>query len=558
MQALCYLTVRLWINGVRRAVQHPARLVLLVMFLALFGLPMLMSIGTSIGMREQPALPPGMVLPDDELLALGMVVHVVMFWMVLGSSHHTVPIISLSDVHFLFPSPLRRLRLLLFLLVTRGALSSVLTLLVLVVMLVGMGNQLIALTISGVKQWHPVVSLAYPALYLLAYLSLLIWKVLFLVHEARDERFRLRLRVISWSLVAVLAAVLGWQAYRARLAGEDMLEAIVWQVLYAPGLAVVLLPIRALPEAMFAFYMGWTPFVTAGFAVWGLALVAGLRGMVVHQQWLYEAGVRMATFAAQYQQQRTNPLLWVQSSLTRSGTPSERTARFFERWTPEGVWAIFWLNTILLMRMGSYLFGGVAIVFAFMILMTILSASSFGASSAIVMMTVFQYTGLLMSITFLQIWFSGAVKRSEAHKALPFPARCVVLMESLPVAIVLSVVLTLYYLVCLILSPQSVGVLTGHWAVSVSLSLPMCLVFLGMYLLNPDPGDYTQRVLTNMLMIPALLLVALPSAIVLLGGLALGLPFWAGSMVAVLVNAGIAWFLVCVAGGRYAVLNPAD
>lgn len=558
MRALWFLTWRLLVNSIRRTLRHPVRAVIFMLLLVCMGFPIAMSLAVGHSVNESLAAP---FMPTDELIALIMLVHLSMLWTALSPWYSTMLIVGPADEHFLFPSPLRRLGVFLFLLVTRGVATSIFILFALVMVVLGVGNELIVSIAAGQQRMQSGAVWAYPVMYLLAFLGLLAIGMLILLRDEQSEGFRARLRLIFWAVLGVLGIQVGWHSYRAYAAREDMMQAVVWRVLYDPAVAIPLLPLRGLAEAAVAFYRGWSPYVTAGFVTWGSVAAGAFLLLARQEAWLYDLGTRVASLTIAYRARRQNPLMQAQDFVIQraQGRRQARRWHLFKRWTPQGVWALLWCNGILLTRMGSYLLFSVLVMFlgiTTMALVNILSHKDLPPDPA--MLITLQYSGAFFVLTFSQAWISNALKRAELTKSLPFPARQTVLMEVLPTALLLFLFLTAYWVICCALLPNHARLLTYHYAVGISLVLPLNLCVMMVSLINPDPGDHVQRVLLNLLLFPAILVTALPTVLVVVFAFAVDMPLWLNALLVAGVNVGMTWALVSAAGESYALMNPAE
>ena len=561
MRPLWFLTFRLLINSIRRALRHPARAIVFLLVAGFFGLSIVMNLLTLPHVDTLPVSPVAPPLPMHHLLALVMAVHALMIWSALSPAHSTIALFSMADVHFIFPSPLRRFPAFLFLLATRGLVTSTITMFLLAVVVFGVGSELLAeamLGRSNLRVWHVW---AYPAMYLLAFVGLLLVGMLTLLLDERHTGLRDRLRRVMQVVLATIALMLGWHAYHARARGEDPLEAVIAGLLHDPFVAVLVFPLRVLGEAAVAFYQGWTPYVTFGFLFWGGVVAFTLLALARNEHWLYDLGAKVASLTVDYRAIRQSPLMQAQEFVLRRREKRKRVARWrlFEYWTPQGVWALLWCNGILVMRIGGYLLTSVAIMLLIMSAVTLMSMRSQAADMLNVgMAVVFQYTATVFVLMGWQTWLSYALKRTEITKPLPFAGWAIVLMEVLPAAIILVMFLTGFWVLCSLAMPSHLPLLTFNYAIGACLALPLSLALMLVTLINPDPGDYTQRFLLTLLIVPALLVAATPTILAVVVGLALGLSFWLNALIVAVVNVGVAWVLVRVAGEVYQRMNPTD
>lgn len=567
MRALWFLTWRLLVNSIRRTLRHPVRAVVFALVVGWFGFMMVGNLIFAISTRMRTAsyLPPDFTLISmDNLIALIMAVHLTMLWQPLTpwTGFSSVPLFTPADVNFLFPSPQKRLTVFFFLLFTRGLANSLFTLLILVFMVLTMGNELVVSALAGRHPSHAVLSWTYPLMYLLAFSALLVAGILIALREERQEGFRRLLSAAFWCVVGLLAGMLGIQGYRAWSAGYEPLQEVVWHVLYNPVVAMPLLPLRALAEAALVFYRGWSPYVTAGFLLWGSFAAAMVWLLVRQEGWLYDLAAKMSALTTAYTLRRRSPAQAAYAdivSYTASLGSDIPRWRLFERWTPQGVWALLWAHSLLLVRMAWGMVFSWAISFGIMlVLLIVLANTRYGQQMYLHMALVTLYMSSFFILLFSQVLLVVAVRRAEMNKALPFPTRQVVLMEVLPPSIIVWFLQTVSWGVFCLLLPEHWRTLTSHYLIIFS-TVPLWHTGLFLlYVILPDQSDYTQRVLFGVLLFPLLFILTLPAVAVWLIVLWLDWPTVTASIAIVAVNALATWVLTGIAGERYAQMSLVD
>ncbi|MDW8104123.1 MAG: putative ABC exporter domain-containing protein [Armatimonadota bacterium] len=568
MQALWYLVGRQLVNSLRRTLRHPLRLAVFLLVVGWFGFLIWSSLFFTVGvqMREAPPSPADLqLISRDSLLALIIAAHLGILWYPLTPwiGFTTVPLFTPADVHFLFPSPQRRLRVFFFLLLVRGFANSLFLLLALLLLVPALGHELIASVLTGRPLSHLVYVWAYPLMYLLAFVGLLLCGTWIALKEEQREGFRRLVAMGFWSVAGVLAGMLGMYAYRAWREGYEPLQEVVWHVLHNPMVAVPLTPLRALAEAALAFYGGWTPYVTLGFLLWG-GLAGGMFWLLARQEgWLYELAARMSSWTTVHLLRRQNPAQAAYtdtvSYLASLGQAIPRWS-LFERWVPQGVWALLWCHSLILWRMvrGMRFSWGVFLTVVGVMLVVVLRSVRAEREVYSVVGGLVLYLSAFFDLFFAQIVLGVAVRRVEMSKALPFTTRQIVWMEILPLSLFVWGALAVLWGVFCVLSLPHWHQLTAHFLQVVSLVLLWHAGLLMLYLLVPDQSDYTQRVLFGVLFFPVLFLTTLPTLALWSAGMWLSLPPLVTAGVVVAGNALAAELVVRVAAERYARLNPAE
>jgi hypothetical protein len=566
MQALWFLTWRLLVNSIRRTFTNPLRATLAVLVVLWFTFTMWSNLFFSL----QQASPTVTPLPADlrqfhteYLIALLMGIHLVMLWQPLFPvGFRTVPLFTQADVNFLFPSPQRRLPVFLFLLLTRGLVNSLLVLLILLIMAVAIGHDLLVSLFTGNVPPHARLTWVYPAMYLLAFVTLLITGVLIALREEHRQGFRRRLKWMFWGLMGALAAVLGWHGYRAWQGGADPLHEVVWHLLHNPILVVPLFPVRALAEAALAFTAGWTPAVSLGFALWGGAVAAAVYLLLRYEYLLYDVAAQIATLSSSFALRRQSPAHAAYEASVAAAQKRKRTVRWrlFERWVPQGAWALLWCHSLLMLRLSNILQIPLTVFIGSVVMATVfmLQARSLTPSEQMGFMVAIQYMSTVLLVLTTQSWLVSVIRRAEMNKSLPFAARVVLWTEVLPPTLMVWLLQILLWAVFGSILPMYLLALGLHMLIGMSFVPLLFSVMLTVYLWFPDQSDYTQRMLLGVLLFPALLLASAPAFIMLSIGALFRLPFWVQAVAMVVGNLSLSCLGVLVAAGQYTRINLAE
>jgi hypothetical protein len=566
MQALWFLTWRLLVNSVRRTFTNPLRATLAVLVILWFAF----TIGSNLFFSLRHASVTATPLPADlrqfhteYLIALLMGVHLVMLWQPLFPvTFRTVPLFTQADIHFLFPSPQRHLPVFLFLLFTRGLVNSLVVLLILLIMAVAMGHDLLVSLFTGNVPAHARLTWVYPTMYLLAFVALLITGILIVLREERQPGFYRRLKGMFWGLMGALASVLGWHGYRAWQRGSDPLQEMVWHLLHNPILVVPLFPLRALAEAAVAFSAGWTPAVSLGFVLWGGALGGAMVLLWRYEHLLYDVAAQIATLSTSYAWRRQSPAQAAYEASVAAAQKRKRTVRWrlFERWVPQGAWALLWCHSLLMLRLSNALQIPLTVLLGslVMVLVFIVRGEGLTPSDKVGFMVVIQYMSTVLLVLTTQSWLVSVIRRAEMNRSLPFAARVVLWTEVLPPTLTVWLLQIPLCAVFGVILPTYLLTFILHALVSMSFVPLLFTVMLTVYLMFPDQSDYTQRMLLGVLLFPALLLASAP-ALVALGICALfGLPFWAQATTMIAANLGVWWVSILLAAQQYVHINLAE
>ncbi|MEN3000262.1 MAG: putative ABC exporter domain-containing protein [Armatimonadota bacterium] len=571
-RVLVFLTVRVAVNSFRRAFENPLRAVLTVLVV---GFLLCSWGGALVGALLEPVRPPRapqlMLDPETVLMrSMAIVLGLHLIYIVLGIMpaflRGQFSYFVEGDVNFLFPTPVRALSLFRGLLLVRGAIGTLFLMLFLFFyLLLSGGRSIRQLAMVAEPQASGWALLVYPPLFMLMSLALLWLGVAVRLMEERRPRILwwFWAGVLSWAFVGVgLVAgrvwFLMWQdemAFAAALqASMDWWFAYVW-----------LLPARALSDAALIIYQGWTPAMGLGLLFW-LGVLLWADGQIARDAGrLYELASQMAQRGARFRAARGDPMqMMYQSALERMSGRNRpvRTLRWLERWTPRGVWALLWRDLLLSWRLQGW-----GLVFMLLLLVAI-PAIPLGivryipikeqvviAKSIYVMI---QYLIVVMAALGSYYGIVDLLRRVDFQKPFPFSSREVVLVESLPTAILFLIVQALVALVATFFFPQAWGFWLGIGLVVASFAPVLQMAIWMMALLNPDPNDYTQRLVLGLLMFPVIVLVGLPGGLLLVIGLVLKLSPLLIALLVMAANLSVGAILVAINARLYEQFSPVD
>lgn len=571
-QVLLFLTVRVAVNSLRRAFENPLRAVLTILLL---GLLLCSWGGALLGMLLEPVRPsrmPQLMLEPEVVLgrSMAIVIGLHMLYIVLGIlpafSRGQFSYFVEGDVNFLFPTPVRPVSLFRGLLLARGAIGTLFLMLFLFFyLLMSGGRSLRQLAMVAEPQASGWAVLIYLPLFMLMSLSLL-WLG---VAVRLMEEHRPRIRWWFW------AGILGWALLSVGLVGGHT-WVLVQQQEMGPAAAlqasfdwlpayVCLLPVRALSDAMLVIYQGWTPAIGLGLLFW-LGVLLWADGRIAREGGrLYELASQMAQRGARFRAARHDPVrIMYQNALERMGKRNRpvRTLRWLERWTPRGVWALLWRDLLLSWRLQGW-----GLVFLLLLLIA-LPAIPLGIvrytveknplTLAKLIYVMIQYIVVLMTAMGSYYGIADLLRRVDFQKPLPFSSHAVVLMESLPTAVLFLTVQLVVSLIATLFFPQAWSFWLGMGLALASFAPVLQMAMWMMAFLNPDPNDYTQRLVLGLLIFPVILLAGLPGGLILGVGLALKISPLLVAPIVIAANLSVGAILVAINSRLYEQFNPVD
>jgi hypothetical protein len=570
-RVLIYLTLRVVVNSIRRAFANPLRAVLTTFVLAFF----LCGWGGALigSLAENPArAQPDMLQPQRLMLrSIGLVVIIhwfyVVFTIIPSVFRPAYALVQESDVHYLFTTPLKPLALFRGMILIRGLFGALFFLMLLAVYLLLFGGARLRLLATVQEPVAPAIALlGYPMMYLLVFSTALLWSIALEAMEitGRSVRSWVSRLLVGWAALS-FALTAGYLVYLRRSLDEFAFltalgEAVDWLPAY-----VLLLPVRGLADAAIVLYQGFTPAMGVSFALWLVGVLLANRLLVRYQGVLYEVGASLARKGAAARASQRDPLgTYLQRKAEAASAKPLRTLRWLERWTPRGALALLWRDLLITWRASGWgnllmvaLMAAAPVGLALLIHYTapperdVRLALRLGYAVAQMLTAFFISFGAFYG-------FTDMLRRVEWQKPLPFSPRAVMVVESLPSVVFFAGSQLLAALVISLWFPDDWLFWLGSSIVATSWAIVLMMAMLSIALINPDPTDYTQRLLSGVLMVPALLFSGAPGAAIWLLGVGLQWNLWLMVGLSCLTNLFAAFALTAFNGALYEKFSPID
>lgn len=571
LQVLLFQTVRVFVNGVRRAFGNPVRAILTLVIVgfvvcgwggALFGSLMDSPRQTPLPTELQPA--------QIVARSLGIVLIVHWFYVVLtiipSVFRPAQILIQESDVHYLFTTPLKPITLFRGIILIRGLLGALffMVLLLLYIAMFGGANlRMVAMTQQpAASSWAMLV---YPLLYLLVFTAALLGSVAL---EAMEVAGRSRRKAWAWGLIgwAVVCVLLvgGRMWYIGAQGGGEFIELLGQAVNWTPAY-VWLLPVRALADAALVLYNGFTPAMGFGFAFWLFGAALGNATLSRYQSRLYEVGASLARKGAQARATQRDPYrVFLERKAESAANKPVRTLRWLERWTPRGALALLWRDLLITWRASGW--GNLVVIAILAVLpIALMLLTQLGANPERDVRTALRVIYVVaQSLSVFLIAFGAyygmtdMLRRVEWQKPLPFSPRSVVVVEALPTVVLFSLSQLFTVVAASALFPQDWLFWLGGSLVAVSWAIVLQMAMLWIALVNPDPTDYTQRLLTGVLMVPALFFSGAPGLGVWILGVVFKWNLLLSAGLAFSANLFVGMVLTAVNSALYEKFSPVD
>jgi hypothetical protein len=571
-RALGYLTLRVVVNSLRRAFANPLRAILTTLVLAFvlcgWGGALLGSLMETPAARARPDL----FQPQQLMLrSLGLVVLIhwfyVVFMVIPSVLRPAYALVQESDVHYLFTTPLKPLTLFRGMILIRGMFTALFFLMVLTVYLLLFGGARLRLLSTMQEPAAPAIALlCYPILYLLVFSASLLWSIALEAMEitGRSVRRWVLRALVGWAVLSFVLTA-GYLVYLRRMPEEfAFLTALGKAVDWLPAY-VLLLPVRGLADAAIVLYQGVTPAMGVSFALWLAGVLLANWALARHQDALYEVGASLARKGAAARASQRDPMgTYLQRKAETASAKPLRTLRWLERWTPRGVWALLWRDLLITWRASGWgnllmvaLMAAAPVGLALLIHYTAPAERDVRLALKIAYAVAQAMTAFFISFGAFY-GFTDMLRRVEWQKPLPFSPRAVMVVESLPSVVFLPrrSCLPRWSSAC---GSPATG--SSGWAAvwqRPAWATVLMMAMLAIALINPDPTDYTQRLLSGVLIVPALLLTGAPGAAIWFLGVGLQWNLWLMVGLSCLTNLFAAFALTAFNGALYEKFSPID
>ncbi len=564
---LAFLLGRSILNGVKRAVTSPKRLIALTVFGLYYFQLFIGRFSGGVRTSRFPAGTPRFDLPPTatiDAVVFGLIGAMSLVLMTSILSYRGG--FKSADVDVLFPTPVSPRVVLLFR-IARDTLATLL--LPLVVGVIGYQNGRSALA-PFFRHYPKQGGDIFRALIVAYLLVALVWvcagyATSLFVNRSDFQSDRNR-KIVNSGIGVIIVGLALYATYRMRL---DLSFATYVDMAHNPVVRIVLAPVTLATWLVMGSFEGNVGLALAGLL--GLAAMVALALAVAMTQvgWMYDqAAVRgFDTQANMVALQRKGDLMGMQAERARQGKVKHgRLARRIAALRVRGPMALLWKEAILQAR-GS-LSGMVALGFIFlcattsMMWVTSNQGETLRRTSVAAGWTLLGMQGFMVYILCMansQGGFIEFLRRVDVQKPLPFTPAATVFWEVVAKAVAPSVLGLLAAVVGVAMNARTWPYAIAGVVLTPAFAILLSAVVLLVIVLFPDIDDPTQRMFRGLMLMLGIAICLLPgAAILLLGTFALHLSPILVAPVAVAVNLGIALGLSSVAGNLYASYNPSE
>ena len=568
VRPLAYLLGKTIVNGVKRAVTSPKRIIGLAFFALYYWNLFLRPFERSRPVAfpsgaPRLALPPVATL-DAAVFGVVGAMSLMLMLSVLGYKGG----FKASDVDVLFPTPVSPKVVLLFR-IARDTLATLILPLVFLVIGFRSGSEALApLFRDYPKQGGDVLRAVFIAYLMVAFVWVCVGYAASLFVNRSDldsDRYRRR---IHWGLGALVASIALFIALRLR---ADLSLATLIDVAHSPFIRIALAPVTLATWVVMGVFEGrWTTAI-GGFAGLVLLVALALRVALTQVGWMYDqAAVRGFDSGPNMRDlQRRGDTMGMQAERARQGKLKHgRIARRIAALRVRGPVALLWKEAILQARgslSGLIFLGAIFLGMTGLAVWTVSHAETLGRRSAPPVelggWVVLGMQGLVVYVLCMASANGGFIeflRRVDVQKPLPFTPAVTVFWETAAKAIAPTLLGALIGIVGIVIAPVVwVHALAGTILLP-SLALLITAVVLLVVVLFPDVEDPTQRAFRGLMMLLGLAICVTPGGGILVLGLANGVSPLVLAPVTFAVNLGIAIGLSALSGGLYANYNPSE
>jgi hypothetical protein len=557
MKPLVFLFTRSFVNGIRRSLSSPKRLLGVIFFVGYYLLLLRPRFG------REPSLPTHGELPQfdvpplaaiDAIVFAGFVGLTLLLSLSLFSSQAGF---KQADVDVLFPTPVSPRLLVVFRLLRDYLLTLVFPLLMLLFAWRPIGAGWTSL-FRGLPNPDSagLVGRAAGASYILMSMGFVaLGYAMGIFFNRPEERFQRYRRWVGWSMFGFVAALAVFVVARIRSAGNaaDLVE-----LAQSPLLRIVFFVATGATDLTMAPLTGsWLQATLGGALLLGMVAI-GVILSLRQADFIYEqAAIKAAEVNSARVLQQKGDTYGMVAEMARSGRIRAGKRSWIHRWRPRGALALVWKEYLLQARSSRAFYWLFPTIALWLAVLPGLTAGSGIPTGSILLLTqlmmVFVATAVLSQGGYIEM-----LRRVDLQKPLPFRPGTIIFYEVLSKSALAIVTCVVGLFAGLVVTPsiwaQAVAGLIGLPTLAVLLASVFCLVIV----MFPDVEDPTQRGFRGLVNLLGIVLFCGPS--IALYGLLLfmGLPPILAALPVGALNIVIAIGAAGVAGQLYASFNPSE
>lgn len=565
MKPLIFLFARSFVNGVKRAVSSPRRLLGLIFFFGYYWFFFARN-SFSGGGRNSGRLPT--TIPKIDAPPIDAIDAFVFAGFVVVSMFLSLSIFSYrggfkkADVDVLFPTPISPKVLLVFRLVRDYLLTLVFPLIMAIFIYRPVSS---SWTTLFRNLPHPESSSEVTRAVMVAYLLISMAFVSLgyaasIYFNRPEEKFERAKRWVGWSMFGIFALVAAYVVIQLR--GVSDLPGLI-HIAQSPVLRMFFFMATGATELTMAPLAGsWMGAIVGSGILIGL-IATGIGLSLKQANFIYEeSALRAADVNQARDLQRRGDTFGLIAEQARSGKVKAGKQSWIHRLRVKGPSALLWREYILQARTTRVLFIIFPMFGIFLALLPVLVTQGGGSVSEKASGAMMLVTQLMMmfvsTATISQGGYMEMLRRVDLQKPLPFSPGVTMFYEICSKATLgiftclTSVIATLIFAPAA--WPQAIAALIGMPPLALLLAAVFCLVIL----LFPDVEDPTQRGFRGLVNMLGIVLFCAPSAVVYLALIYFKVHPGLAAIPVAAVNIALAILCATIAGRLYASFNPSE
>lgn len=560
---LLYLTVRSLVNGVKRALMTPRRLLTLIFvvgyYFLVFVLPSISRSGRAG--REVPTdvrldFPP---LEMIDVFAFGLfsALSLILLLGVMGYQGGFKP----ADVDILFPTPIPPKVVLLFRIIRDYLVTLIMPFFILILGLrpAKMGWEAIFRDMPN-PEYSGMAFKAMTASWLLMSMGwVTIGYAVSLYVSRSDTKSDRNRRLMTWAIIAFVLLVSGYLLMGFRNA-EDLAD--VRELANSPLLRLAFLNATFATKLTLASFYGSLPMALLG-AGGLIGIVAfGLVAAMAQSGWMYDqAAVKGFKSTRARQMQQAGDFMGMAAERARDKKVKVKQGTRFHRLRWQGPLALLWKELFLQPRSmwGMLVFMGL-LSLGLSALPAVVAPSERDGMGAGALYLLMQASILFMiTLGLAQTGYLELLKRVDLQKPLPFTPATTVFYEILAKSLLGTALCWIGSLLTLALGPSLLPYVLAGLVMAPFASVLLSAVICFFTILFPDLDDASQRQFRGLLSMVGIIIVGFfpTSAFLLLSALAHA-PLVVAAVAASVVSLALTLFIAWGSGAMYASFNPSE
>ncbi len=563
MRPLVFLTLRSFLNGLKRALTSGRRLVSIVMFAAYYAW---LSIGRFGGAQtDTPQHMPGgnlhLAFPalsvlDGAVFGFFTAASIVLALGIFGYRGAFRP----ADVDVLFPTPVSPKLVLLFRIARDYLVTLLLPLVFAAIGWRGTSAGLKAIVTNFPSQGGYVFRALAIAWLLLSFTWVCVGYATSLFVNRSDLKSERNRLLIGGTLLALLVVAGGDVAYslRQNLSWDTALalsHSLLLRVIFAPATAATAVVMAPLGRQGINFVS-----LTSGLlGLCGLITLALIASMTQVGFMYDQAAARGFDNLNLRVLQRRGDMLGVVAEQARRGRVKEgRIAGALAKLNARGASALLWKDVVIQARSSLGIHSIFTLLMLFLSVMPMYASSELTVATGYVFLAMQGFGVWVMAMATAQSGFVELLRRVDVEKPLPFTPRVIAFWEVTSKVVAPISAALLGSIAALIVRPAIWPFALASVMIMPSLALLLVSVVLLVMLLFPDVDDSTQRGFRGLMMLLGIVGVSAPSVITAIVMFAFGAPAVAVACPVLAENVAIAVALCALSGWLYSGYNPTE